>query len=125
MPIKIVQCCLLVSILSGTTCSKLSAQSLSEYKVGKEEFFDNGHWGFALSFSNMSNAVAPNPSSHSVSALSMKIDFKKYRFGSGKRRFYFQNKTIGDLLTLLGNRDKGRGENSALTTGLIGWSSWG
>jgi len=107
------------------------AQTLESFKNGKNEFYDgSGHWGFALSVSRLSNPVAPNPEAHSITGLAKKIDFKKYNFDKGGRRFYFQNKTIGDLLFTLGSeiqKDKGaeRGENSALTTGLIGWTSWG
>lgn len=109
----------------------LSAQSLDGFKNGKDVFYDGyGHWGFSLSISSLSNPAAPNPDAHSITGLALKIDYKKYSAEKGGRHMFFQNKTIGDLLFILGSEirnDKGaeRGENSALTTGLIGWTSWG
>jgi len=107
------------------------AQSLESFKNGKDEFYNGyGHWGFALSFSSLSNPAAPNPDAHKISGLAMKFDFKNYNFEKGGKRFFFQNKTIGDLLFILGSEissGKGaeRSESSTVTTGLIGWTSWG
>ncbi|MBL7873092.1 MAG: hypothetical protein JNM78_15855 [Cyclobacteriaceae bacterium] len=107
-----------------------SAQTLDDFNVGKNEYYGNGHWGLALSFSSLSNSAAPNPSSHRVTGFTLKIDYKKYNLGKGGKRMFFQNKTIGDMIFILGSEitsGKGaeRAENSALSTGLIGWTSWG
>lgn len=118
---------LLVFLMSA---QNLAAQSLADFNVGKNEYYGNGHWGFALSLSHLSNSDAPNPSAHNVTGLALKIDYKKYNLEKGGKRFFFQNKTIGDALFILGSEiatGKGaeRAENSTISTGLIGWSSWG
>lgn len=121
---SIIVCFLLIS-------NQLSiGQSLDDYSTGKDAYYGNGHWGFSLSGSNLSNSKAPNPSSHQVSGLTMKIDFRRYHLDHGGKRLFFQNKTIGDMLFILGKEiRKGTGaeraENSTLGTGLIGWTSWG
>lgn len=118
-------------ILSFVFSLSLSAQSLESFKNGKDEFYDGfGHWGFSLSISNLSNPAAPNPDAHSMTGLTLKIDYKKYSFEKGSRHMFFQNKTIGDLLFILGSEissGKGaeRSESSTISTGLIGWTSWG
>jgi hypothetical protein len=109
----------------------LSGQSLESFKNGKDEFYDGyGHWGFSLSLSNLSNPAAPNSEAHNITGLALKIDYKKYSYEKGARHMFFQNKTIGDLLFILGSEissDKGaeRSESSTISTGLIGWTSWG
>jgi hypothetical protein len=122
----------LVLFLCGIFFPKINtfAQSLADFSVGKNEYYGNGHWGFALSISSLSNSAAPNPSVHSITGLALKVDYKKYNLEKGGKRMFFQNKTIGDALFILGSEitsGKGaeRGENSTITTGLIGWTSWG
>jgi hypothetical protein len=107
-----------------------SAQSLGDFSVGKNEYYGNGHWGFALGFTSLSNSAAPNPSAHSMSGFALKIDYKKYNFEKGGKRMFYQNKIIGDMIFILGSEIKSgkgaeRAENSALGTGFIGWTSWG
>lgn len=120
----------LVVCVTIVSCHTAAAQSLSDFSISKNPYYENTHWGFTLSFSNLSNSEAPNPSSHRVSGVTMKIDYRKYGLGKGGKRMFFQNKTIGDAIFILGSEiisGKGaeRSETSTITTGLIGWTSWG
>ncbi|MBX2899105.1 MAG: hypothetical protein KF775_05630 [Cyclobacteriaceae bacterium] len=120
---------LLTALFVVLCCSATQAQNLADFQLGKNDFYDEGHWGFALSYSAITNRQAPSPDNHNASGFAMKIDWKKYRAGSGERRFFYQNKSLGDMIFVLGSeirRGTGveRGENSALSN-LVGWSSWG
>ncbi|MCK6616667.1 MAG: hypothetical protein L6Q51_03395 [Cyclobacteriaceae bacterium] len=111
-------------------------QSLQEFKNGKEPFYkekggigDHGTWGFALSVSNLSNPAAPNSNAHNITKLSMRMDYKRYRKEKGKSRMFYQNKSLGDVFTILGselssNTGVDQKEGSTIST-FIGWSSWG
>lgn len=115
---------------SSAQQSGTGTYTLPQFSLGDQEFYGWGHWGVALSFSSLSNPAAPNKSAHSISGLAIKLDYKKYNLERGGKRMFFQHKTIGDLLFLLSKEvRKGQGaeraENSTLSTGLIGWTSWG
>lgn len=108
------------------------SQSLEDFKLGKENFYlekggykNSDKFAVALSISSLANPAAPNPDAHNRTAPAMRIDWKRYHIGKGRSRRFFQNKSIGDLLTLLG-RPKGvnREEGSSFST-FIGWASWG
>ncbi|MFN3841546.1 MAG: hypothetical protein ACK4RF_12645 [Cyclobacteriaceae bacterium] len=113
-----------------------TGQSLQEFKNGKEPFYkekgsigDHGTWGFALSFSNLSNPVAPNSNAHNITKLSMRMDYKRYRNEKGKPRMFYQNKSLGDVFVILGSELKNhtgvdQKEGSTIST-FIGWTSWG
>lgn len=126
---------LLLACSFMTTYSAIG-QSLPEFKNGKEQFYkekgsigDHGNWGFALSASTLSNPAAPNSDAHSITKLSMRMDYKRYRKEKGKPRMFYQNKSLGDVITILGSELKNntgveQKEGSTVST-FIGWTSWG
>ncbi len=105
------------------------SQQLEDFRYGKYDYYDYDRWGFGLMLSNMANPGMPYPEEHRKSAISFKIDWKNYHLGKGDRRFYWQNKSIGDLFSLLGAVVKDgsnamRKEETTLSH-LIGFASWG
>ncbi|HMM12790.1 MAG TPA: hypothetical protein PKE03_11910 [Bacteroidales bacterium] len=105
------------------------AQQLSDFRYGKYDYYDYDRWGFGLMLSKMANPGVPFPKEHSKSYISLKIDWKNYHLGKGERRFYWQNKSIGDLFSLLelavqDGSNINRKEETTLSH-FIGFASWG
>jgi hypothetical protein len=108
---------------------QVNGQQLEDFRFGKYDFYDYDRWGFGLMLSHMSNPGMPYPEQHRRSAASLKIDWKNYYLGKGERRFYWQNKSIGDLFSLLSSAIKDgsnimRKEETVLSH-FIGFASWG
>lgn len=104
-------------------------QQLNDFKFGKYTFYEYDRWGFGLMRSMMSNPGMPFPENHRQSAFSLKIDWKDYVLEKGDRRFYWQNKSVGDAISLLGQAIKdpsvvNRQEGTTLSH-LLGFGSWG
>lgn len=105
------------------------SQQLKDFGYGKYDFYEYDRWGFGLMLSSMANPGMPYAENHRKSAVSLKIDWKDYYIDKGDRRFYWQNKSIGDLFSLLSAAIKDgsnieRKEETVLSH-LIGFASWG
>ncbi|MBN8664599.1 MAG: hypothetical protein J0L83_08505 [Chitinophagales bacterium] len=109
-----------------------SAQQLADFKYGtkkKKDFYGGSHFDIGLLVTNLSNPGAPYPASHQKTAISFKISSKRYNLEKGRKRFYWQNKSVGDMFSLLGAVLKDasnvqRKEESTLSH-LLGFGSWG
>lgn len=129
---KPVSGCTLIFILLSWVV--LKAQSLKDFKLKDENLYleRGGHnqtdkKAISLSITSVANPVAPNPDVHSKTGLAMRLDWKRYYIEKGGSRRFYQNKSIGDLLYLLGKKTRWsvhRREESSFST-FIGWASWG
>lgn len=107
-----------------------SAQTtLQEFENFGDPFQERMFIGFTASFSNLSNPEAPvHVEAHRLSALVGKFDMKSMSAEVGSRRYFFQYKLLGDLISLLDKTVQNsnaiyRDENSTLSNGLLGWHS--
>jgi hypothetical protein len=124
-------------IAIGVLCSLLllvhevGAQELADFKYGKKtkQFYGNSHFDFGLLVTNMSNPGAPYPESHRKTGISFKISSKRYSLEKGKRRFYWQNKSVGDAFSLLGavmkDASNTKRKEESILSHLLGFGSWG
>ncbi|HCT23721.1 MAG TPA: hypothetical protein DIW54_10495 [Chitinophagaceae bacterium] len=109
-----------------------SAQQLADFKYGtkkKKQFYGNSHFDFGLLVTNMSNPGAPYPEGHQKTAISFKILSKRYNLEKGKKRFYWQNKSVGDMFSLMGavlqDASNAKRKEGSTLSHLLGFGSWG
>lgn len=110
--------------------SETNSQSLNEFRYFNREYADDLYLGIFPTFTFVSNGEAPNSTAHRIAGFTGKLDLRKVNFEMGERRFLYQHKLLFDMLLIIENQvtDDGsayyRSEESGLTTGFIGWTSW-
>lgn len=120
---------LLIVLIFST--SGVNSQSLDEFQYFNRKYADDLYLGIFPTFTFVSNREAPNPSAHRISGFTGKLDLRNVTFEMGERRFLYQHKLLFDMLLIIENQVNGdgsayyRSEESGLTTGIIGWTSWG
>ena len=98
-------CFVFLILLSITAQSQTSVESftyLGEHYGAKESYL-----GFNPTLSMLRNKVAPYPERHTVNALSFDFNYKSVDTDRGSIRFNINNKSIGDLVSLLRSVTKG------------------
>ncbi len=119
----------ILPVLSLISALSIQGQSFQTFDQQKKPWYDEFHFGVVPVFTIMSNPEAPYAESHRVAAITMQIYYKKYNLDKGDTRMFWQNRSIGDLLSLLvreirTNEGVDREEGSVLSD-LIGSTSWG
>jgi hypothetical protein len=108
-----------------------SAQQLADFRYGKKKkaCYGDRHFNLSLLVTNMSNPGAPYPEAHQKTGISFKIASKNYHLEKGRKRFYWQNKSVGDAFSLLGtvmkDASNAKRKEESILSHLLGFGSWG
>lgn len=95
----------MISLLSMSAKSQTTIEAFTY--LGEKYGANESYFGFNPTFSMLRNKVAPYPERHKVNALSFDFNYKSINTDRGGIRFNFNNKSIGDLVSLLRSVTKG------------------
>lgn len=106
-------------------------QTLTDFTYFDKDYNDDTYLSTSWSYTFSSNPAAPNPAAHSVQGGTAKLDIRSVHFERGHSRSLYQHKLLFDMILILDNMINKDGskyyreEGSGLTTGIIGWYSFG
>jgi hypothetical protein len=116
----------LIILLPNFIC----AQSLEDFKYLGDPAFPSMYLSVSGSFAHVTNNEAPRPEIHNIKGWTGKLDLQKTNLNIGEVNYKFQHKLLGDMILLAkkvfdNSRNIYRNYSSSLTTGILGWHSWG
>ena len=98
-----------------------SQTSIENFTYLGEQYGDNeSYLGFNPTFTMLRNKVAPYPERHKVNALSFDFNYKSVDTDRGGIRLNFNNKGIGDLVSLTRSVAKGEKDSYVEETTYLG-----
>ena len=107
------------------------AQRLSDFKYLGDPAFGEKYIGASASYAHLTNTVAPHPELHDKQAWTAKLEVVKLTYEPGKVKAKHQHRLFADMFLILENQVNGDGSyyyrqiGSSISTGLLGWNSWG
>jgi hypothetical protein len=111
-------CFVFLILLSITAQSQTSVESFTY--LGERYGANESYLGFNPTLSMLRNKVAPFPERHTVNALSFDFNYKSVNTDKGGIRLNFNNKGIGDLVSLTRSVAKGQKDSNVEETTYLG-----
>jgi hypothetical protein len=120
-----------IIILICSSITAIQAQGLSDFKYLGDPAFDELYIGVSGSYAHVTNTAAYHPELHDLQGWTGKIDVTKLTYEQWKVKYKFQHRLFADLWLIVDNQINGNGSyfyrqiSSGITTGILGWHSWG
>ncbi len=121
---------LIISVLFISVVS-IQAQGLAGFKYLGDSAFGEKYIGVSASYAHITNTAAPSPERHNIQGWTAKLELTKLTYEPGKIKSKHQHRLFADMFLILENQVNGDGSKfkrqieSDISTGILGWHSWG